>query len=260
MFPSLTFEGLDFMRRAATVNLMRTGWYLFWQSLLSSGYLVFRFTLAGDEINSLSNLEFNSFAILCVVLLIRLIRVESWLAYGIFAIKVTHVVMCGLMAMYRIYWAVVFGISAILVHFGVDPPFLEVSHRVATLTERIVQAYIETVPECLILFYASWESKCLAITPIFSEISEKYTMAGRLFGRFDIGRSARFQDTFHVSATNGTLNELPTIIHFKEGKEQKRLNPAIADGKPLNRALIVKHFKLTPPPEISDQLPACGKS
>jgi thiol-disulfide isomerase/thioredoxin len=88
---------------------------------------------------------------------------------------------------------------------------------------------------------------------VFGNIAEKYTMKDRLFARFDIGKSRTMEAKFGVSATNGTLNQLPTIIHFKDGKEVKRLSPAVAPATMFNLPTIVKYFKLTLPPAEAEQ-------
>jgi hypothetical protein len=53
------------------------------------------------------------------------------------------------------------------------------------------------------------------------------------------------EETVRVSATNGTLNQLPTIIHFNEGKEVKRLNPAVSPETLLNLPSIMKYCQVS---------------
>jgi thiol-disulfide isomerase/thioredoxin len=224
---------------------METVPYLLLQAVLSSAYVVFRlFFSAAAGPSTLSTVEFQCFAGLGAVLAIRLIRVDSWLGYCVSALKLVHIVMCAIMFMYHVPCAICFCVAATLVHFGVDPPFLQVSRRVAKLDAHLLLPYVEGVPECFVLFYATWESRSIAVTPVFSAIAERATAPGRLFARFDIGRAPKFEEHFAISAANGALNQLPTIIHFRDGKEVKRLNPAIADGKPLNIPTITKWFRL----------------
>ncbi|KAH0789464.1 thioredoxin-related transmembrane protein 2 [Histomonas meleagridis] len=155
--------------------------------------------------------------------------------------------MAGIMFMFDIKWAIPFTLAAIIVHFGIDPPFFEVTGRVATLQEHLLRPYIATVPECYVLFYTTWEDRCVSVTPVFIQIAEKYSAKNRLFARFDIGKSPKAQEEFKISSTNGTLRQIPTIIHFKDGKEINRLNPNIAGDKLLNLPTIVRHFKLRLP-------------
>jgi thiol-disulfide isomerase/thioredoxin len=228
---------------------MNTKLYFLLQVLLSSAYVIFRlFPPVGTDLTTLISYEFTSYIGLAIVLVLRLIRVDSWLGYFVFSIKLIHVLMFVLMCTSSFYWAACFGLAAIIFHFGVDPPFLEVSHRVATLREQLLMPYIERVPECFILFYTSWEGRCISTMPVFGDIAEKYTMKDRLFARFDLGRSPKMEKEYNVSATNGALNQLPTIIHFKNGKEVKRLNPALSPATLFNLPTIVKYFKLTLPP------------
>ncbi|OHT14680.1 hypothetical protein TRFO_14852 [Tritrichomonas foetus] len=228
--------------------------YLFLQACLTSVYLLFRFHFISEsDLTTLQDYEFKSFGVFGVILLIRLIRVESWLGYIVFALKITHFLMCGLMFQFDYLWGICFGIATIVVHFGVEPPFFEITQRVATLSEELLRPYIERVPECFILFYTTWENRCIAITPVFLDISEKYTTQDRLFARFDIGRSPAVEKDFQISATNGTLRQIPTIVHYKDGKEVRRYNPAIAEDKIMNYPNIIKYFKLGAPPKQKKQ-------
>jgi thiol-disulfide isomerase/thioredoxin len=232
---------------------MNTAAYILLQILLSSAYFVFRLFPPSDaDLAALSSYEFTSIIGLAVVLTLRLIRVDSWLGYFVFSIKLVHIVMFALMCTVSFRLALLFGIAAVIFHFGVDPPFLEITQRVVTLPEAFLMPYIERMPECFVLFYAGWESRCIAVMPVFGNIAEKYTMEGRLFARFDVGRSPKMEKEYGVSATNGTLNQLPTIIHFKGGKEVKRLSPAVAPGTLFNLPVIVKYFKLTLPPPSAE--------
>lgn len=229
--------------------------YLVIQTLLTLAYLIFRFLITEEsELSKLKDLELKSLGVFGFVLIIRLIRVESWLGYFIFALKLAHIIMCGLMFQFDKKLAICFGVLAILIHFGIEPPFFEVTQRVATLTEYLVQPYIETVPECYILFYTTWENLCVSVTPIFLNISEKYSTNDILFARFDIGRSKpEFEEKYKVSARNGTLKQIPTIIHYKGGKEINRLNPALLEGKIMNYPNIVKYFKLSLPKKENEK-------
>lgn len=222
--------------------------YLFTLLLLTSYYIVFRFVgVASSDLSLLYDYEFKSFAVFGVILLIRLVRVDSWIGYFVFAVKIIHIIMAGLMYMYNIKFAIPFTIAAIIVHFGIEPPFFDVDGRVVSLQDHLLIPYIQTVKECYILFYTTWEDRCNSVAPVFSKIADKYTTNQRLFAKFNIGRSKKIQEAFEISATNGTLKQLPTIIHFIDGKEVKRLNPNIAGEQLLNIPTIVKHFKLTLP-------------
>lgn len=219
--------------------------YMWLQAAVTLVYFGFRFYVVEDSDKpTLSQYEFNSMMVLGVVMVLRMIRVDSWLGYVVFGLKVMHITMLGLIFMFNKTFALGFAIVVVVVHFGVDPPFFEVSQRVATLPEVLLEPYIERVEECFILFYATWEERSIGVTPVFGKIADKYTTEKRLFARFDIGRSDRAQERFKISATNGTLRQLPTIIHFKNGKEVKRLNPNTQPGAILNMPTIVKYFQL----------------
>lgn len=222
--------------------------YLSTLLLLTLYYIIFRSVGVGsDDLPRLYDYEFKSFAVVGVILLIRLVRVDSWVGYFLFAAKIIHVLMAGLMFMFNVKFAIPFIIALLIVHFGFEPPFFDVGGKVDSLDERLVIPYIQSMEECYILFYTTWEDRCNAVAPVFSKIADLYTTNQRSFAMYNIGRSKEMQAAFNISATNGTLKQLPTIIHFKEGKEVKRLNPRIAGDQSLNIPTIVKHFKLILP-------------
>lgn len=224
---------------------MKFGAYIALQTAVTLLYFGFRaYVPEGEQYAKMSQYEFNSLIVLGVVMLVRMIRVDSWLGYAVFGVKVVHFTMVAISFMFNPTFALLFALAVVVVHFGVDPPFLEVSHRIATLSEVLLEPYIERVPDCFILFYATWEERSIAVTPVFTKIAEKYTTSDRLFARFDIGRSDKMQEKFKISATNGTLRQLPTIIRFKNGKEVKRLNPNSQPGAVINMPTIVKFFGL----------------
>jgi thiol-disulfide isomerase/thioredoxin len=227
---------------------MNTRAYAILQLLLSATYGVFRlFPPAGTDAAKLASYEFTCLVGIGVTLAVRLIRVDSWLGYFVFALKAAHLGMAALLFAFSARWGACFALAAVLCHFGVDPPFLEVSHRVATLGDAHLRAYIARVPACLVLFYAPWEGRCIAATPVFAALAERYTAESLLFARCDVGRSRRMAEEFRVSATNGTLNQIPTIIHFRAGAEVRRLSPAVSPGTLFNLPSIVKYFRLAPP-------------
>ena len=221
--------------------------YISLQAGLTLLYFIFRaYVVEGEQREQLERYEFNSLFVLGIVMFVRMIRIDSWLGYFVFGLKIVHVIMFGISFMFNAYFAVVFGILAILLHFGVYPPFFEVTQRVATLQDHLIGPYIACVPECYILFYATWEERSIAVTPVFGKIAEKYTTERRLFARFDIGRGdQQIQKRYNISTTNGTLRQLPTIVKFKEGKEVKRLDPNSLTNAPLNFPTIVKYFGLS---------------
>lgn len=209
-------------------------------------YLAFRYTLPDNtDMEQLKDYEFKSFAVIGVVAIIRMIRVDSWMGFFIFLLKVTHLAMSAIMISYNIYWGISFGLAAVCIHFGIDPPFFEIESRVATLPEHLLKPYIQTCKECFILFYTTWEGRCISIMPVYGKLAEVFTTQDRLFGKFDIGKNTEFEKEFQISATNGTLRQIPTIIHFKNGKEVKRLNPAILQDKSFNLPTIAKYFHIT---------------
>jgi thiol-disulfide isomerase/thioredoxin len=214
---------------------MKLRLYICVQVLLVCCYLVFRFTNR-SRTGTLYDYETKTGAVLILVAVIRLFQLDSWWGFGISMLKMLHVAIFGVMVMFSIVPAILFGFCAVLVDFGVEPPCFQVSDRVATLNKDLFQSYIDVVPECFILFYTTWESRCISVMPVFSKLADKYGTENRLFARFNVGKvgSGKAEKDYQVSISDGSMGHLPTIVRYKDGKEIKRLNPAVARENTLN--------------------------
>ncbi|CAI2347383.1 unnamed protein product [Caenorhabditis sp. 36 PRJEB53466] len=73
----------------------------------------------------------------------------------------------------------------------------------------------------VIQFITTWSPECKHNTPVFAELSEKYTLPNMKFGKLDIGRWSKEGDRFRVNA-HPMSRQLPTICVFKDAKEIAR--------------------------------------
>ena len=226
--------------------------YISIQLLLTCTYFIFRIYICKTFEDSKSydtfiDAEFKGLCVFGLVLILRIFHVDSWLGYAIFSVKILHTIFAGMMVFYRPIFGIIYSIIAVFIHFGVSPPFFEVPSIIATLTEDIFSAYVENVKNCIVLFYTTWENRCIGVTPVFTKLAQEYSSENLVFARIDLGRAPNICKQYQISITNGTLRQIPTIIRFKDGKEDSRLSPAVLGPKDLNKPTIAKFFKLQSP-------------
>ncbi|XP_058121505.1 thioredoxin-related transmembrane protein 2 homolog [Anopheles ziemanni] len=87
----------------------------------------------------------------------------------------------------------------------------------------------------LVTFYTVWNPACVNFAPIFSELSNEYSLQNLKFGKLDIGRFPKVGQKYHVSDSSFS-RQLPTVILFRQGKEVVRRPFADSKGK------LVKFF------------------
>lgn len=82
----------------------------------------------------------------------------------------------------------------------------------------------------LVAFYAVWNPACVNFAPVFSKLSNEYSLSNLKFGKVDVGRFPEAGKTYHVSDSSMS-KQLPTLILFKDGKEVLRRPHADTKGK-----------------------------
>ncbi|XGW17168.1 hypothetical protein V3C99_002072, partial [Haemonchus contortus] len=73
----------------------------------------------------------------------------------------------------------------------------------------------------IIQFYTTWSPECKHATPVFAQLSERFSLPNLRFGKLDVGRWPKEAERFRVNA-HPTSRQLPTICVFKDAKEIKR--------------------------------------
>uniref|UniRef100_A0A1I7XR38 Thioredoxin domain-containing protein n=1 Tax=Heterorhabditis bacteriophora TaxID=37862 RepID=A0A1I7XR38_HETBA len=73
----------------------------------------------------------------------------------------------------------------------------------------------------IIQFYSTWSPDCKHVTPVFAELSERFSLPNLRFGKLDVGRWPKEAERFRVNA-HPTSRQLPTICVFKDAKELRR--------------------------------------
>lgn len=100
----------------------------------------------------------------------------------------------------------------------------------------------------LIEFYAAWSPQCAQFAPAFSEMSSKYTLDNLKFGKIDITRYPDVAKKFLVD-TSSWSRQLPTLVQFQNGKEQRRRPVVDSKGRVLAKFIfnvenVVRDFEL----------------
>lgn len=95
----------------------------------------------------------------------------------------------------------------------------------------------------LVAFYTVWNPACVNFAPIFAELSTKYNLNNLKFGKVDVGRYPDAGKQYHVNDSS-LSKQLPTLILFKDCKEELRRPTTDTKGKLLKFAFTEDAIKL----------------
>lgn len=84
----------------------------------------------------------------------------------------------------------------------------------------------------LIELYTAWSPPCIEFAHNFSELSAKYTLDNLKFGKVDLSRNPEAAERFKIN-TSSLSKQLPTLILFKNGREEMRRPIVNNNGKLL---------------------------
>ncbi|XP_054166431.1 thioredoxin-related transmembrane protein 2 homolog [Oppia nitens] len=95
--------------------------------------------------------------------------------------------------------------------------------------------------------YTAWSPPCIEFSSVFSELSGKYGLENLKFGKIDLARNEETAKEFRIN-TSALSKQLPTLILFKNGKEETRRPVVNNNGKlvkfNLNFDTVVQEFDL----------------
>lgn len=95
----------------------------------------------------------------------------------------------------------------------------------------------------LVAFYTVWNPACVNFAPIFAELSTKYHLDNFKFGKVDVGRYPDAGKQYHVNDTSMS-KQLPTLVLFKQGKEDLRRPTVDTKGKLIKFAFTEDTIKV----------------
>lgn len=130
-------------------------------------------------------------------------------------------------------FGIIFGIVFVLVGLLVPEPTYSGPEKITYF--RSLQALDEELERekkviWVVVFYTVWNPSCVNFAPIFSKISNEYSLDNLRFGKIDVGRNGDAGTKYHVSDSS-LSRQLPTLVLFKNGKEVLRRPTVDAKGK-----------------------------
>jgi len=73
----------------------------------------------------------------------------------------------------------------------------------------------------IIEFFTTWNTQCRYIAPVFSTLSEKYTLPNLKFGKLDVGKYPTEGERFRIN-THVQSKQIPSISIFRGGEQIDR--------------------------------------
>uniref|UniRef100_A0AC35FKT9 Thioredoxin domain-containing protein n=1 Tax=Panagrolaimus sp. PS1159 TaxID=55785 RepID=A0AC35FKT9_9BILA len=81
----------------------------------------------------------------------------------------------------------------------------------------------------IVAYFASWSPECRHLIPVFSKLSERYTLPNLRFGKLDVTRFPKAAEHFRIN-NHPASRQLPTIALFREGEQVMR-RPTVANKR-----------------------------
>ncbi|KAK3855952.1 hypothetical protein Pcinc_037675 [Petrolisthes cinctipes] len=110
---------------------------------------------------------------------------------------------------------------------------------------KVVRPRREEEKRCvwIVAFYTTWNTVCSQLVPVFAELSVDYTLDNLKFGKVNVGKH-RGAARFYEISDSVFSKQLPTIIVFKDGKEEMRQPPSNSEPFHFTKDSIIETFLL----------------
>uniref|UniRef100_A0A0K0F6H0 Thioredoxin-related transmembrane protein 2 homolog (inferred by orthology to a C. elegans protein) n=1 Tax=Strongyloides venezuelensis TaxID=75913 RepID=A0A0K0F6H0_STRVS len=160
---------------------------------------------------------------LAVVILWRGKKATNWLHYiqTVFNFSKTANVFLFLRA--DLLYGIIYVILITIVTVVFPQPAYQESDNVIYFRSEDLHKKIkdDTNTVWVVEFYTTWSPECRHVTPVFSKLSERFTLPNLKFAKLDVGTYPKEAERFRIN-THPSSKQLPTISIFKGGVEIAR--------------------------------------
>lgn len=94
----------------------------------------------------------------------------------------------------------------------------------------------------IVAFITVWNPACVNFAPLFAQLSVEYNLDNLKFGKVDVGRYPDAGQKYHVNDSS-LSKQLPTVILFKDGKEELRRPTIDSKGKLIKFTFSSENIK-----------------
>jgi thiol-disulfide isomerase/thioredoxin len=141
-------------------------------------------------------------------------------------------------------WSIMYILSYLGAAIAFPQPFYRGETKMTEFTPQTLVDNVEGESDksvtWIVELFAPWSPQCLVLEPVLAEISTKYSSEKLKFGKIDVSRWPSVAKTYNVNLT-GVSDQLPTIIRFRQGKEDGRIPQVSNDGKKVYSGKYRKH-------------------
>uniref|UniRef100_A0A7E4V244 Thioredoxin domain-containing protein n=1 Tax=Panagrellus redivivus TaxID=6233 RepID=A0A7E4V244_PANRE len=223
--------------------------------LLSLSFLLVKCTpyvcdfLFSEENCALDGREHEILIFLGVIIVFKNRKATNWLHYLSTVYMFSKAANCFLFFRIDTLLGIAFSIVCLLVTVLLpEPVYLESNNvtyfRAEGLWNEINQ---DKRVNWIIVFFTSWSPECRHVTPVFSKLSDRFTLPNLRFGKLDVGRYPKEAERFRINV-HPTSRQLPTISLFRDGEQAIR-RPVIGPNKRaipfvFNEENCIQHYDL----------------
>ncbi|KAH7731550.1 Protein C35D10.10 [Aphelenchoides avenae] len=128
-------------------------------------------------------------------------------------------------------FGIVYSLIAVLCAVLLPEPVYKEADSIIYFRGDEFQAELDKDPSTVwvVAFFTTWSAECRYLVPVFSKLSEKYSLSNLKFAKLDVGKYPNAAVKFLIN-THPTSKQLPSIAIFKNGKQVDR-RPLIGSNR-----------------------------
>ncbi|KAJ5078126.1 hypothetical protein M0811_05384 [Anaeramoeba ignava] len=218
--------------------------YYVLNTIIILSYLIVRKIFVCDELEKNRSIEKHilfSFLIFLFAKYLNAANMDSFLSTSFLAGKIIVLILtfiCGYFL--TVFYLLIFLLFAAFLH----QPEYEGKQRIQHLTKSTFDSLLSSSEKPLLVeFYATWASRCKALSSIFAQLSLQFP--GINFAKIDVSFNKVLTRQFDISDSS-LADKLPTFILFVDKKEVKRIPNFNQKAKDCNfkPKFLIKFFDL----------------